>query len=440
MQEYFSELVDHATDALRGDEVLLVNLHAEDSDFVRLNRSAIRQAGGVQQAYLTLELIDGQKHCSQTLTLTRQPKEDRGRVSGALESLRTSLADVPEDPHLLYATDVHSTEHLGENALPDPAEALDAVLLAGAGLDMVGIFAAGGVQRGFGNSLGQRNWFSTHTFHLEWSFYHTADKAVKTSWAGFEWDPVGFQGKVDDAVEQLDVLRREPRTISPGEYRVYLAPAAVGEILGLLCWGGFGLKDHRTKFTPLLRMIESDARLDETVTLRENTAGGMAPGFNAAGFVKPDAVTLIDAGRYGDCLVSPRSSKEYGVPCNGADSHESPRSLDLQPGGIDAADVVGKLGEGVLINQLWYGNFSDRPAGRMTGMTRFATFWVEDGRIAAPLNVMRFDETIYRMLGENLIGLTRQRDFLPESHTYDARSVDSMHLPGALIDGFRFTL
>ena len=35
-------------------------------------------------------------------------------------------------------------------------------------------------------------------------------------------------------------------------------------------------------------------------------------------------------------------------------------------------------------------------------MTRFATFWVEDGVIQSPLEVMRFDETIYRMLGENL--------------------------------------
>jgi predicted Zn-dependent protease len=73
-------------------------------------------------------------------------------------------------------------------------------------------------------------------------------------------------------------------------------------------------------------------------------------------------------------------------------------------------------------------------------MTRFATFWVEGGRIAAPLNVMRFDETIYNMLGENLVGLTSTRDFLPSTSTYGARSTDSMRLPGALIRDFAFTL
>jgi len=73
-------------------------------------------------------------------------------------------------------------------------------------------------------------------------------------------------------------------------------------------------------------------------------------------------------------------------------------------------------------------------------MTRFATFWVEDGKIKAPLNVMRFDETAYRVLGENLLGLTKERDFMPDPHTYDARSTASARLPGALVKDFAFTL
>ena len=44
-----------------------------------------------------------------------------------------------------------------------------------------------------------------------------------------------------------------------------------------------------------------------------------------------------------------------------------------------------KLGRGVYIANLWYLNWSDRTACRMTGMTRFATFWVQDGEVQAPL-------------------------------------------------------
>ena len=105
-----------------------------------------------------------------------------------------------------------------------------------------------------------------------------------------------------------------------------------------------------------------------------------------------------------------------------------------------ADDVLSELDTGVYVNQLWYTNYSDRAAGRITGMTRFATFWVEGGQIVAPLNVMRFDESIYRMFGENLLALTAERDFIPDSETYEARTTSSMRLPGALIDNFRFTL
>lgn len=35
-------------------------------------------------------------------------------------------------------------------------------------------------------------------------------------------------------------------------------------------------------------------------------------------------------------------------------------------------------------------------------MTRFATFWVEQGRIVAPVDAMRFDDSLYRLLGSEL--------------------------------------
>ena len=120
------------------------------------------------------------------------------------------------------------------------------------------------------------------------------------------------------AAEQLEQLRQAPSTIPPGRYRVYLAPAALDDVLHILAWGGFGLKDHRTKQTTLLKMVEEGARLHPAVTLRENTRDGVAPNFQGAGFIKPDQVTLIEAGTFRDCLVSPRSAKEYGVPTNGA--------------------------------------------------------------------------------------------------------------------------
>jgi predicted Zn-dependent protease len=138
--------------------------------------------------------------------------------------------------------------------------------------------------------------------------------------------------------------------------------------------------------------------------------------------------------------VSPRSAREYGVPTNGANSDEMPESLDLAAGALAQQDALRALDTGLYIGNLWYLNFSDRATCRLTGMTRFASFWVEGGRIVAPLNVMRFDDTAYRLLGENLEALTRERDLVPDDDTYGERSTLSMRTPGALVREVALTL
>ena len=73
-------------------------------------------------------------------------------------------------------------------------------------------------------------------------------------------------------------------------------------------------------------------------------------------------------------------------------------------------------------------------------MTRFATFWVESGTIVAPVDVLRFDDTLFRMLGDNLEALTRETELRLESSTYGQRALASMRVPGALVRGISFTL
>src|SRR5438132_10066201 len=114
--------------------------------------------------------------------------------------------------------------------------------------------------------------------------------------------------------------------------------------------------------------------------------------------------------------------------------------MQHEAGSLSKNDVLAKLGTGLYISNLWYLNFSDRPAGRITGMTRFATFWVENGKIVAPVTPMRFDDSVYRILGESLIDFTRERELLPDSSTYGERQTASARLPGALLKALRFTL
>ena len=121
---------------------------------------------------------------------------------------------------------------------------------------------------------------------------------------------------------------------------------------------------------------------------------------------------LVTNGRLVGSLVSPRTAKEFALATNGANASESPESLDMAGGRLGGDDALAALDTGLYIGNLWYLNFSDRPACRVTGMTRFASFWVEHGRIVAPVNVMRFDDSVYRLFGEHLVGLTSESELV----------------------------
>src|SRR5690606_1489873 len=157
-RDYFFELADKLTARLRGDEVLLCSLTGEDSDFVRLNRNRIRQAGSVQQRVLSLDLIKGRRHAAGQLGLSGHMEQDTAQAAALMESLRAQRPHLPEDPYLHYAPEVRSTEQVHDHALTPSDEALDQIMRAAEGMDLVGIWANGTTFAGFANSLGQRNW------------------------------------------------------------------------------------------------------------------------------------------------------------------------------------------------------------------------------------------------------------------------------------------
>jgi len=448
MRSLFDALCHHAFGQLQGREVLLLNFSGEESDFVRFNHGLVRQAMSVRQGLLELRLIDGQRHASVTLTLGGQPAADRAAVTQALAALRIDLATLPDDPYLLYCSDAVQSERIERGQLPSAEQAIGDVVdsarapaAARAGSDdLVGVLASGPSYRGFASSLGSRQWHEVDAFNFEWSLVHAADKAVKSAWAGSRWDRAELMRRVAAARGQLAHLSRPAKTVPPGEYRTYLAPAALDEFLWMLNWNGVSARSQRTKQSCIQRLVEGDAELSSQLTVREDTAGGLAPAFDEFGFAKPGAVALIAAGRHAGSLVSPRTAREYGLAANGADEEESMAAMAVDGGALAASDVLQRLDTGIYVGNLWYLNFSDRPNARITGMTRFASFWVERGEIVAPLSVMRFDDTMYRVLGARLEGLTDAPEWIHNSRTYRERSLETSRVPGALVEGMAFTL
>ena len=440
MKDYFKKIINAIGSEVPTGVLFTCNFSAEESEFCRFNRGSIRQSGSVLQQGVNLCLIKGNRQAKTYQALSRNIENDGKELKRTIASLMDQLSLIPDDPFLHINEKVESSESISASKQLDLKKLCSDVIASTEGKDFVGILAGGQIYRGFANSFGQLNWYQSGTFSLDWSLYVRDDKAVKQSYAGFEWDRSFFEKKLSQGMEQLEIVSKPPRTVKPGAYRCYLAPAAVQELLEIISWGGFGKKSIATKNSSLIKLYDEGQSLSSKVKLVENTKGGLAPNFDDCGFIKPDELVLIDEGKAKGALVAARAAKEFDLASTGATSSEMPEALWLTSGTLPSGEVLKRLGTGFYVNNLWYVNFSDRQSGRLTGMTRFASFWVEDGKIAAPLNVMRFDDSIFNILGDHLEAFTDEAELMFSADTYEQRSTTCFKLPGALVSSINFTL
>jgi len=438
-QDQFKALVQWLQGAVTPQERFTLSYNAEASDFIRFNHAKVRQAGHVQQASVYFKLIEDGRHADLNLTLSGDRDVDRQRLGEALDQLRDTLTLLPQDPYLLLNDEAWQSSNVQDVPLPDSAHVVQQIAQLGEGLDLVGIYAAGPIYRGFASSNGALGWHQANSFNFDWSLFHGNGQAVKANYAGHQWSDEAFAQRFALAREQLEFLGHPSHTLAPGQYRAYLAPAALEEVMGMLCWGGFSAQSLADKTSPLQRLYDRQATLNPLVSLDEQVTGSLSPAFSGEGYPRSDLALVVE-GHARDRLIDSRSAAEYGLTANGAGWGESPSALSMSGGSLALDDILKALGTGLYISNLWYLNFSDRTAGRITGMTRFATFWVEDGKIKAPVSTMRFDDSIFSLLGGALEQLTTQRELILSASTYSQRQTASNLLPGALVSKLTLTL
>ena len=441
MRDYFQSIALELFKHIKKDEFLIINFDAEESNFVRLNKAKIRQPGNVKQISMSLSLSNrDKKNLKSYVRLNGSFDRDLATLIKTLNYLRRELPDLPKDPYLLFSKSVQSTEITDDKKYINDQENLDYILTNISGLDLVGIYSSGYIYTGLANSLGQFNWHSDYSFSFDYSIYNENNNAIKLNYSSKKWKNEEFETSLNQGIKKLKILSQSPRTIQKGEYTVYLEPPALSEIIDMMSWGGFSYKANKIGTSPLHLLSKGEKSLHTSVSIDENIKGGISANFSADGFIKPDNISMIKDGEFAESLTSPRSSLEYSVAHNASSTSEYPYSIDMRAGSIDDDAILSTINNGIYISNLWYLNFSDRNNGRMTGLTRFGCFLVEDGELTAPINTMRFDDSVYSMLGENLIGLSSNRELLIDSGTYEERSTSSARLPGAIVNKFKMTL
>ena len=436
----FDRLVSALLTDLQAGESLKLELTGETSQFIRFNRAKVRQVGCVNDGELNLSLMHDRRTAFRSFPFTGEWAIDWQQAKAALTELRQEVPQLPEDPYLIVPEGSATSRDLHRGKLLAPETAVDAILPEVEGLDFTGIYAGGSLIRAYADSAGQKHWFATESFSLDYSLFTPDGQAVKGTFAGNEWDAAIYAAKLADSKQQLERLGRSPKAIPKGQYRTYLAPEAVSELLSMFSWGGVSEAALQRGNSAFALLQKAEKLLSPAFDLTENFRRGLVPRFNSWGEIAPIELPLIQGGKLVNMLINSRTAKEYGKVANGANGGESLRSPEIAAGDLSAAEILQALDTGLYLSNLHYLNWSDRPSGRVTGMTRYACFWVENGEIVAPIENLRFDESLYRCFGENLIALTNFQEFIPEVGTYNNRSIGGARVPGVLVEDFTYTL
>jgi predicted Zn-dependent protease len=440
LETRFNRLADALFAALSANESLALSLSGEASQFIRINGACVRQTGLVDDLRLSLNLITGERQCSGSITLVGDEAGDRDRALLELQRLREEAAQLPADPYIVAPVGGRQSHGVRHGRLLDNARAAGQLVAPMQGADLTGIYAAGRIYRAHANSAGSRHWFETDSYTMDYSLLNPQERMVKSTLAGVDWSDADWAANLADSATKLALLERPSRRIEPGQYRCYIAPAGVADILGMFSWHGLGEADMQTGESAFLRMRQEGVKLSPKFSLSEDFREGRVPRFNDHGEVAPELIELIRAGELVNTLVSSRSAREFGVESNFAAEDEGLRSPVMAAGDLPESEVLQALGTGVYLSNLHYLNWSDVAGGRITGMTRYACFWVENGEIAGPIENMRFDDSFYHFFGEQLEAVTRERQVIPEVGSYGERDLGAVVCPGILLESFALTL
>lgn len=439
----FDKSFDELEKIRQPGESFCLSIHAEISDYIRFNHARIRQAGRVSQAEASLSYQTPSKSVSLALSLTDDINVNTQRLNDALLKARNLANTLHDDPYCVPFEKGESSQAIFEADLPPVEETVSFISDIAKNLDLVGLLTQGRVLRYVRHTENTKHLFETQSLVFDYSIYSERGKdgsiqSVKQVVYATKDAHTVIADSLAKARQQLLDLAKPIKTLTPGNYRVYLEPAAVGDIV--FSWNGVSAASYKKGASALMQWIDGKVTLSPKVSIADDFNLGLSPRFNSRGELAPSCLAIADKGHFANLLVSSRTAKEYGLTSTFATGSEGLRSINMAPGTLEKQSILTALGTGIYISNVHYLNWSDPNSARITGMTRFACFWVENGVIQGPIQDMRFDDSIYSIFGEQLEAITAFTEVLPETSTYEERSIGGSCVPGVLVKEMAFTL
>ena len=230
-------------------------------------------------------------------------------------------------------------------------------------------------------------------------------------------------GEIDGAsvaAEAIDKARRgaDPHALEPGEYDVILEEYAVADLMDYFAYLSFGSQAFLEKRSFMSGRI-GERVMGENVSIWDDglSPQGMPAPFDAEG-VPRRRVDFIDHGvakgvvwdtYYGG--MAGEASTGHALPA-GETFGAIPGNMFMATGDATKEEMLASTKRGIWVSRFWYTRPVHPLTVVLTGMTRDGTFLIEDGKIVAPVNNLRFTQSYLEAMN-NVEAIGRESRLMP---------------------------
>ncbi len=220
-----------------------------------------------------------------------------------------------------------------------------------------------------------------------------------------------------------------------GTCRVLLKPQAVNSLIATYGYAVLGANAYATGRSAVAGQLGQKVASDLITLIDDGTdADGLPSGFDAEGNVRRRTPLIENGILTGVVSDQRRAAVTGGVPTGHAvpdgwrfGGDPVPSHLLLEPGDATDDELLAEVGSGLVVNRLDYLRVLHPKETLVTGTTRDATYWAEDGKLVAWHPQLRFTFRMVDVMNAVLaVGSTRER--------CDQTFMDSVVVPSLLID------
>lgn len=205
---------------------------------------------------------------------------------------------------------------------------------------------------------------------------------------------------------------KEPVALAPGRYTAILEPAAVEPLLGYVL-GSLDRRDADDGTSPFSaadgKTRIGEAMFTEKLSLVCDPADKAIPGspFAEDGLAAKRFVA-VDKGTLVALPVSRYWAKQKKLEVSADAGNWSLTFADPDPKGVEG--LIASTERGILVTRIWYVRMLSPQNLTVTGLTRDATFLVENGQVTSAIKNFRINQSLLEMF-KNVAGASAPAPF-----------------------------